>query len=257
LSTTLPLSGAWRKISVNTNSGRYVSVSTIGAIYSDDGITWNSSDLPGGANWSCVTFNPVSVRYVILRTNNSNVYAYSTDGATWTSSTLPGWAPGYQGYQYWSDVTSGALVPFVLNSGYTGIGVSTPSYQLDLSTDNARKLTTNSWLTGSDRRIKMDIVSANLSTCYEAVKAINLKYFKWTIPVDDQHSLGFIAQEVREVFPNAVLESDSFGYPDFLSLNTDQILKAMYGALQKTMNDIENLKTRLSNINKIPRLNQI
>jgi hypothetical protein len=90
--------------------------------------------------------------------------------------------------------------------------------------------------------------------CYETVKAINLKYFKWTIPSNDQHSLGFIAQEVREVFPNAVLESDSFGYPDFLSLNTDQILKAMYGALQKTIQDIENLKTRLSNINKFPRL---
>ena len=76
----------------------------------------------------------------------------------------------------------------------------------------------------------------------------NLKYFKWTIPTNDHHSLGFIAQEVREVFPNAVLESDSFGYPDFLSLNTDQILKAMYGALQKTIQDKEELEARIAEL---------
>jgi hypothetical protein len=139
-----------------------------------------------------------------------------------------------------------------VQTGNVGLGLSTPAYQLDLSTDDARKLTTSTWLTGSDRRIKTDIVSANLAMCYETVKAINLKYFKWTIPTNDHHSLGFIAQEVREVFPNAVSESDSFGYPDFLSLNTDQIHKAMYGALQKTMADKEELEARIQELESAP-----
>lgn len=137
------------------------------------------------------------------------------------------------------------------NGSNVGIGLTGPSYQLDLSTDGARKLTSTTWLTGSDQRIKTDIQSANLQTCYDTVKSIDLKYFKWNFPessnvtVDDQHSLGFIAQEVQKVFPNAVSESNSYGYTDFLSLNTDQILKAMYGALKQTMADKERLEQSL------------
>lgn len=137
-------------------------------------------------------------------------------------------------------------------SGNIGIGTASPAYQLDLSTDGARKLTTTTWLTGSDERIKTDIQSANLHTCYDIVKSIDLKYFKWNFPaesnvtVDDKHSLGFIAQDVKRVFPNAVSESNSYGFTDFLSLNTDQILKTMYGALKQTMLDKECLEARLA-----------
>ena len=138
--------------------------------------------------------------------------------------------------------------------GNVGIGLTGPSYQLDLSTDGARKLTSTTWLTGSDQRIKTDIESANLQMCYDTVKSIDLKYFKWNFPTDsnvvpdDKHSLGFIAQEIQKVFPNAVSESNSYGYTDFLSLNTDQILKAMYGALKQTMADKEALEQSLSSL---------
>jgi hypothetical protein len=140
----------------------------------------------------------------------------------------------------------------ITDLGFVGIGTAGPSYQLDLSTDGARKLTTTTWLTGSDQRIKTDIQSANLQMCYDTVKSIDLKYFKWNFPpesnvtVDDKHSLGFIAQAVKSIFPNAVSESNSYGYTDFLSLNTDQILKAMYGALKQTMEDKERLEQSLA-----------
>jgi hypothetical protein len=137
-------------------------------------------------------------------------------------------------------------------NGRVGIGTVNPGYQLDLSGDGARKLTTATWLTGSDERIKTDIQSADLQTCYDTIKSIDLKYFKWNFPaesnvtVDDNHSLGFIAQDVKKVFPNAVSETNSYGFTDFLSLNTDQILKAMYGALRQTMADKESLEQRLA-----------
>jgi hypothetical protein len=134
----------------------------------------------------------------------------------------------------------------VVNSGSVGLGIASPVYQLDISTDGARKLTTTTWITGSDSRIKTDIQSANLQMCYDTVKSVDLKYFRWNFPEgivpDDRHSLGFIAQEVKEVFPNAVSESNSYGYSDFLNLNTDQILKAMYGALKQTMKKVEELQ---------------
>ena len=59
----------------------------------------------------------------------------------------------------------------------------------------------------------------------------------------------------------------SHGFPDFLNMNTDQILKAMHGALQKTIadkealeekletaqNDIDLLETRLSDLEALVR----
>jgi hypothetical protein len=136
--------------------------------------------------------------------------------------------------------------------GSVGIGVTSPAYQLDLSTDGARKLTTTTWLTGSDSRIKTDVQSANLQTCYDVVKSVDLKYFKWNFPAesnvvpDDKHSLGFVAQEVKQVFPNAVSESNSYGFTDFLSLNVDQIDKALFGAVKHLSAKVEALEQSLA-----------
>jgi len=112
-------------------------------------------------------------------------------------------------------------------------------YQLDLSSDSARKLTTTTWTTGSDEALKKNIEIADLERCVEIVSQIDLKYFKWEIPSDDTHSLGWIAQEVEQVFPKAVRTSDTHGISDFKDLNTDQIIKVMWGALKKLRADLK------------------
>ena len=162
---------------------------------------------------------------------------------------------------------------FVIDQ-YSNVGIGRvpgPGYQLDVSSDLVRKATSASWFGGSDIRVKTDIQLADTSICYNNIKSLKLKYFKWNFPdgtpVIDRHMLGYIAQEVREYFPNSVVEGESYGIPDFLSLDTDQIIKSMYGALQKTMadkeileeklemaqNDIDLLETRLSDLEAIVR----
>ena len=127
----------------------------------------------------------------------------------------------------------------ILNMGSLLLGLNpTPgtaqTYQLDLSTDNARKATTTTWATGSDMRIKSDIQSANLARCSEIIDSLDLKYFSWTpnINTEDRHSLGWIAQEVEQYFPKSIVTSEAHGIPDFKNLNSDQLIKAMYGALK-------------------------
>ena len=120
-----------------------------------------------------------------------------------------------------------------------GLGL-TPSinFQLDMSTDGARKLTTSTWTTGSDLRIKTDIQTANLARCAEIVDSLDLKYFKWNIhDVNDTHSLGWIAQDVKGFFPKSVQTSKDFGLGDFHTLNSDQLIKVLWGALKHTMNE--------------------
>ena len=206
---------------------------------------------------------PLTVNGEARASQFSTTTGYFYSSLSSSGTTFVGSAPGTN-IQIWSGSadtrifsSSGTPINFGVNSSGSsagnnvGIGLTGPSYQLDLSTDGARKLTSTTWLTGSDQRIKTDIQSAKLQMCYDTVKSIDLKYFKWNFPTesnvvpDDKHSLGFIAQEVKTVFPNAVSESNSYGYSDFLSLNTDQILKAMYGALKQTMADKEALEQSL------------
>ena len=103
--------------------------------------------------------------------------------------------------------------------------VTTPLYQLELTTDYARKLTTSTWTIGSDERLKTDIETANVDRCVEIVQNLDLKRFAWNFPdgsqPPDSHSLGWIAQEFAQFFPRSVEEAPAHGIMDFKNLNSD------------------------------------
>lgn len=98
----------------------------------------------------------------------------------------------------------------VIKSGNVGIGTTSPSYKLQLSTDSAAKPTTNTWTVSSDERLKENIIPADLERCYEIVKTIPLKRFTWKgeaytpEQVADRSKLGWIAQDVQPLFKKAV-----------------------------------------------------
>ena len=140
----------------------------------------------------------------------------------------------------------------VLSVTSTGVGIGTtaPAAQLDLSTDNARKLSTTTWSTGSDSRVKVDIQDADYSMCYSNVKSIPLRRFAWDSnaypDVPDRHAVGWIAQEVEAVFPKAVTTTAEHGLDDFKTLNVDQLYKTMWGCLIKCIEIIESQDARIA-----------
>jgi hypothetical protein len=149
-------------------------------------------------------------------------------------------------------------------NGRVGIGTTNPTVQLELSTDGARKLTTNTWTTGSDFRIKENIIDADLDLCYSICKNLRLRRYTWKDYIgyeDDRNVVGYIAQEVQEVFPKSVSVSKTAlkkkgengeiieeEIEDFLSLNVDQINKTLHGAVQKLMKIMEEQQTIISNL---------
>jgi hypothetical protein len=142
-------------------------------------------------------------------------------------------------------------------SGNVGIGVTSPAYQLQLSTDDAAKLTTTTWATTSDMRLKEDIVEADYQMCEDVVEQLPLKYFKWneSIPefkeeaVGDRHKLGWIAQEVELVIPKAVKNVGTmYGLEDVKFLNADQIYAVMYGAIKKLVQDKKKLEEEMNGL---------
>jgi len=143
----------------------------------------------------------------------------------------------------------------IASNGNVGIGITNPAYQLHLSTDNAAKLTTNTWTTTSDMRVKEDIETADYNLCEELMNQLELRYYKYkdNIPgfenVTDRHRLGWIAQEVEKVFPKSVTTIDKQGeLENFKMLNTDQIYAMMFGTIKKLIKDKEQILKELQEI---------
>jgi hypothetical protein len=156
------------------------------------------------------TTSNVSVRYHLLNP------VKTTEGAQWTYSSNN---------------------PNVYHLGNVGIGTTNPEYNLDVrgniytSIGGYTGSTLTTWSITSDRRIKENIVKASYEKCLENVNKIELYNFNFKdncVNTNDKHQLGFIAQEVREVYPKAVevnkmILNTNETIDDILTLNTTQI----------------------------------
>ena len=142
-------------------------------------------------------------------TNNRSLSNFLSGVETYTSDT------NISSYLAFSTMPSGDGAAQVErlridSSGQVGIGTASPSAQLELSTDSAKKPSTNTWTIASDSRLKTNITDANKDRCLEIVRQIPLKRYTWKNEVysqeavKDRSKLGWIAQDVESVFPKAV-----------------------------------------------------
>jgi hypothetical protein len=124
--------------------------------------------------------------------------------------------------------------PYTRVGGVGSFAVRSTAYRQDNAT---------TWDTVSDMRVKENIEIANLDLCYQNVKTLKLKFFKWSdkyMPgIVDKHVLGWIAQDVRAVMPKATNESKFGDIDDLLSINATQIYAMLYGAVQKIQEKLE------------------
>ena len=116
---------------------------------------------------------------------------------------------------------------------------------------------TASWNTGSDRRIKENIERASYDKCYDNINRVELNRFNYIDGFNtlnkDKMQLGFIAQEVYDVFPKSISQgyySDTLNIPDLLSIDVSQINYSLYGAVKKLIeinNDDESILNTFDN----------
>jgi hypothetical protein len=124
-------------------------------------------------------------------------------------------------------------------------GVQHPQHALEVGTDDAVKPSSSTWTVFSDKRLNSSIEAVDLERCYDIVKSVPLKRYRWRddvyapSQVADRTRLGWIAQDVAVAFPKAVRASAAHGFDDCLSLNSDQLIAALYGAVQRLMQIVE------------------
>src|SRR6056300_1732557 len=133
------------------------------------------------------------------------------------------------------------------------IAPSAPAYTLEVN-GTAAKTGGGTWTSTSDARLKENIQDANLDTCYDTIKNLKLRRFTWRDDVEgitDKNVIGWIAQEVEEVLPKSVTTvHEKYGLENVKFLNADQIYAAMFGTIQKLIDDKERLEAQVAELMK-------
>ena len=121
--------------------------------------------------------------------------------------------------------------------------------------DVVRSTGSTSFTSGSDIRLKEDIINADLNLCYNNIKELRLVYYKWkdftyenTDISLDKHRLGWIAQELETILPKSVTISNNYGLEDCKHINVDQLYATLYGCTKKIINDKEILEEKVNNL---------
>jgi len=123
----------------------------------------------------------------------------------------------------------------IKESGNVGIGTGTPGGQFELSLDQGRKPATNTWTIVSDERLK-NIEGSYTKGLSEILQLQPITYRYKNVgerefpeEVLNTQNIGFSAQEIQKIFPEAV-GTDDDGY---LSFNMHAILVAYVNAIQE------------------------
>lgn len=131
---------------------------------------------------------------------------------------------------YATGITNTALA--INPSGSVGIGLTNPTYQLQLSTDSAAKPGTSTWTIASDERLKD--IRAPFTRGLEELNGLHTVYFNYK--TDNPLSLpsskvyvGIKAQDVLKVIPEAVSEDEK----GFYHVTNDSIIWTVVNAVKE------------------------
>jgi hypothetical protein len=151
------------------------------------------------------------------------------------------------------------LKRFYENKNYAYVGINVPvdpTYSLDIGIGDARKPTGVTWITASDSRVKQNISSADILLATQQISSLRLVSYKWSEPyrskcqLSSDRTIGFLSQEVEQIFPSSVSQMEEHGYTNFKSLDIDQLYKAKYMVTHSVLKRVENLQMRLNTLMK-------
>jgi len=192
----------------------------------------------------------------IMYTNNNSTSNFAM--AARPGSTSPRWQVAYDGNAiltvHGDDIQDD---PDNVKTGRVGINDTNPTYALELPNDATIEIgqaRAQDWDTYSDARIKTDIKC--LDSAIETVKDLNpvsynhhsSTFEKGEVTINEneyRRNLGFLAQEVYEVIPEAVSKPKNEN-DDLWSMSYDKLIPVLTKAIQEQQVIIEDLQKELA-----------
>lgn len=131
---------------------------------------------------------------------------------------------------------------FIDSLGNVGIGTSMPTHELHVEGNAFKTVGGTVWATISDRRLKKNVkpISKGLSQ----INQLEIKEFEYkdnkVLGLMQRHDVGLVAQEVVEIFPEAVLYSGQY-----LMLDYHPIFITQLRAVQELSEHNQKLESRI------------
>ena len=131
--------------------------------------------------------------------------------------------------------------------------MTSPSFQLQLSTNSAAKPSSNVWTVTSDSRVKENI--RDYTTGLEAILKIEPKLYDYNGKAGfekTKNNIGIIAQDIQKVMPetvnayNAKLNEDDAEDTELLSFDGHAVTFALINAVKDLKAEIEELKKQIN-----------
>jgi len=250
ISRVNPVDNNWTSVVWASEIKTFVAVANSGTgdriMTSSDGITWSTKSNSVDNDWTSVCWNSDLNIFIAVSSTGTNNRILSSNNNNITNTSIIS-----NNSVIKTNQTSFKLTQ---DTNRVGLGINTPNYQLHLSNSTAAKPGTSTWTVSSDRRLKENIENADLDICYNNIKNLPLKRYKWkddiynNEQVPDRHKLGWIAQDVEQILPKSVNTINQFNIEDCKTLNTDQIIANMHGCTKKLLNTYENQQIRINKL---------
>ena len=211
-----------------------------------NGINWTSRTSAVDNDWSSICWSSgYNMAVAVSNTGTTNRVLTSTISLPYPKS---------------SYIVAPATLHINQSNGRVGLGTVSPNYQLELSTDSAAKPSTSFWSVSSDMRLKENIEDADLDLCYNNIKQLRLVKYTWKDEIinpnynidseEEPHTqLGWIANEVEEIFPKAIKTISAYNFDDCKTLDSDQIIASLFGTAKKLLNEYEEQKNTIQSLN--------
>lgn len=147
----------------------------------------------------------------------------------------------------------------ITSVGNVGIGTSSPSFQLQLSTDSAAKPTTNLWTIASDSRIKTE--TGEYTKGLDAVCALRPITYQYNgaagFVATGEENISIIAQEAMQHFPEcvgtfeALLNEGDEEKTELFNWNGHALIFALVNAVKELKAMNETLAARVAQIERV------
>ncbi len=205
----------------------------------------NSGNVGIGTTTPSVTFQIASAATTGVA---FKLEADDTGGHIYTIRSTGSTSSGGAGNFIITDATANVQRLTLDTSGNVGIGTTTPGEKLTVSGN----VLASSFLYSSDRRLKTDIEP--IGDALDKILKIHGVRYRWRSPsseFENQKQIGVLAQDVEQVFPEAVVRSPQEGW---LRVN----YPALIGPIVEAIRDIVNTLTyQNSEIEKLTRKNEV
>ena len=174
------------------------------------------------------------------------------DASTHNTDTNIFWSPRSTGWSmfYWNKVNDGGSDLRYVDLYFDGASKGTIKYNTSSGQIN--------YNTSSDYRLKDNIKDKDVVSLYDDIKKLKVRTFKYKKDVDESadDTVGFIAHEVQEVFPQLcdtpkdAMKDNIEGktpakIPKYQDLDYGKFTPFIIGALQKAMEKIETLEAKV------------